>query len=329
MRLYRRTAIVYTSAVENAQDIALIDTKSAQINLRLRPDLKSAAEQAAARDHRSLASLIEKLLSEYLHEQPTLADWHARARTAFMMMLVEKNLVEPVAAGTVTRSYCIRTTDGERIAPHNLTRVLGEAQAEVARKMNGPRLFYPYTRPELAPYFTSDRDLLVQGKPEEILQTVLLPGTASITDFWRVSPRGLATDVEQFFEDQDGFAKRGLEPGKWFSPFFMTRSLMELVFHAEVLARRFPSAEALEFRCEWDGLREREIADPDPMVHWLPGHIAQTDEIVTVAECAVSAVAEYWSRLVATLGGPTMRLFDPTFDYSPTWIEGQVPRMKR
>lgn len=307
----------------------MIDTKSAQLNLRLRPELKAAAEQAAAQDHRSLASLIEKLLSEHVRQQPTLADWHDRARTTFLMMLVEKNMTAPVATGTVTRSYCVRTADGDRIVPHNLNRVLMEVQNDVARKMNGPRLFYPYTRPELAPYFTMDRDLTVQGKPEEILQTVLLPGTATITDFWRVSPRGLATDMEQFFEDQPSFAQRGLEPGKWFSPFFMTRSLMELVFHAGIFARRFPSAEALEFRCEWNGLREREVADPDPMVHWLPGKIAQTGEIITVAECSVGEVEESWSRLVATLGGPTMRLFDPAFDYSTAWIEGQVPRMKR
>lgn len=40
--------------------------KTAQVNLRLQPGLKTAAEQAAAADHRSLTSLIEKLLSEYL-----------------------------------------------------------------------------------------------------------------------------------------------------------------------------------------------------------------------------------------------------------------------
>ena len=42
------------------------ETKSAQVNLRLSPRLKAAAEKAAADDHRSLTSLIEKLLSEHL-----------------------------------------------------------------------------------------------------------------------------------------------------------------------------------------------------------------------------------------------------------------------
>jgi len=40
--------------------------KTAQVNLRLEPKLKAAAEKAAAKDHRSLTSLVEKLLTEHL-----------------------------------------------------------------------------------------------------------------------------------------------------------------------------------------------------------------------------------------------------------------------
>ena len=43
--------------------------KTAQVNLRIEPSLKSAAERAAADDHRTLTSLIEKLLADYLRER--------------------------------------------------------------------------------------------------------------------------------------------------------------------------------------------------------------------------------------------------------------------
>jgi hypothetical protein len=43
--------------------------KTAQVNLRIRPELKTAAEKAATDDHRSLTSLIEKLLSDYLKKR--------------------------------------------------------------------------------------------------------------------------------------------------------------------------------------------------------------------------------------------------------------------
>lgn len=41
------------------------ETKTAQVNLRLHPSLKAAAEKAAAADHRSLTGLIEKLLADH------------------------------------------------------------------------------------------------------------------------------------------------------------------------------------------------------------------------------------------------------------------------
>ena len=44
------------------------ETKTAIVQLRLRPTLKQAAEQAAADDQRSLTSLIEKLLADYLRK---------------------------------------------------------------------------------------------------------------------------------------------------------------------------------------------------------------------------------------------------------------------
>ena len=42
--------------------------KTAQVNLRMEPSLKAAAEEAARADRRSLTSLIEKLLIDYLRK---------------------------------------------------------------------------------------------------------------------------------------------------------------------------------------------------------------------------------------------------------------------
>ena len=44
------------------------ETKTAQVQIRMRPSLKDAAEKAATDDHRSLTSLIEKLLIDYLRK---------------------------------------------------------------------------------------------------------------------------------------------------------------------------------------------------------------------------------------------------------------------
>jgi hypothetical protein len=45
------------------------ETKSALVQLRIRPSMKAAAEKAAAADERSLTSLIEKLLADYLRKK--------------------------------------------------------------------------------------------------------------------------------------------------------------------------------------------------------------------------------------------------------------------
>lgn len=39
--------------------------KTATLNLRIDPALKTASDRAAAADHRSLTSLVEKLLTDY------------------------------------------------------------------------------------------------------------------------------------------------------------------------------------------------------------------------------------------------------------------------
>jgi hypothetical protein len=43
--------------------------KSATLNLRIDPELKEAAEKAAADDRRSLTTLVEKLLADYLRKK--------------------------------------------------------------------------------------------------------------------------------------------------------------------------------------------------------------------------------------------------------------------
>jgi hypothetical protein len=65
-----KQATVYTIAGQTLSSQWLYMTekrlKTAQVSLRLEPKLKAAAEKAAAKDHRSLTSLIEKLLSDHL-----------------------------------------------------------------------------------------------------------------------------------------------------------------------------------------------------------------------------------------------------------------------
>jgi hypothetical protein len=66
------TATFYTLKKYECKDIFYTmtkETKIAQVNLRLQPSLKAAAEKAAEDDSRSLTSLIEKLLTDHLKKK--------------------------------------------------------------------------------------------------------------------------------------------------------------------------------------------------------------------------------------------------------------------
>jgi hypothetical protein len=49
------------------------ELKTAQVNLRLKPALKAAAEKAAEAEHRSLTSYIEKLIADDLQAKKPAA----------------------------------------------------------------------------------------------------------------------------------------------------------------------------------------------------------------------------------------------------------------
>jgi len=186
--------------------------------------------------------------------------------------------------------------------------------------------FYVYqNNPDLIPYFTSDSKIFHKSM-EEILEFLSIE-TRDRIGFWRVSPVGMATHIDTHFEDREDlpYGPRGLLPGKWFWPRRLTRKLTQLVMHAGELAQTFPSAETVEFRCEWSGLRERQIADPEAMGNGPEG-IARVDHCVTVGEWPITALRRSRLQIVSDLGGPVIRLFDHGSDYSPEFIQAHLAR---
>src|SRR5258707_11171770 len=149
-----------------------------------------------------------------------------------------------------------------------------------------------YTLQDIAPYFIEDPES-GQGS-RELLECAVFEDTPLLirrTDFWRVSMDGLATHVRPFWEDREDMREHSRrEPGTWFCPFYMVRSLAELTRHARSFAARFPTADTVEFRCEWLGLANREVFDPRQSVVdlWFPGKIARANQRVTVGDWPVA-----------------------------------------
>ena len=300
--------------------------RSSQLNLRLPPSLKAAAEKAAERDHRSVTSLIEKLLADHLQGRASLDTWHSRAQARFDDLLLQR---APSLAGPRkyrALSFSIHTTDGQELQPQNLLQIVHALPNGMRGIFTIPSLFHAFPQIEFAPYYTSDSTGSRGDDTDEILESAVFPGEARLdtADFWRITPKGFASHICKYHEDQEHMRKVG-EPGKWFWPYSLIRDLHELVLHAYLLSERFEKAEFVEFRCEWWGLRDRELADPQPGIHWLPGKIAKMDHRVTTGEWAKEDLRRT-PDVVSALAAPVLRLFDPTFDCSPEWAGAQTQR---
>lgn len=299
--------------------------RSVQVNMRLPASLKEAAEKAAAADHRSLTSLVEKLLAEHVTARPKLEDWHERTQTRLVGNIAEK-CPQLRKFGLFTRSYSVDTPNIKLINPTTLISHLQFLHNALSAFIPAPEFMYPYTKPELAPYFTFDAGL-PRGISNEILESVALPEAVRRPELWRASPDGLFSDTRGYAEDFITFNDPRLKPGKWFSPLFMTRALYSLIQHAYLFSENYPAGTMIEFRCEWTGLLERELKDHDPMADWLPGKAAHVDRRITAGEWPLEQVRMQWPEIASELAGPVMRLFDPNFDYTPGWIRGQIQRL--
>ena len=66
--------------------------KTAAISVRVRDDVKEAAEKAAADDHRPLASYVEKLLTEHLKAEGYLPGEKPHARRIAQSAAVAKGM---------------------------------------------------------------------------------------------------------------------------------------------------------------------------------------------------------------------------------------------
>jgi hypothetical protein len=304
----------------------MADLKTSQINLRLSPSLKVRAERAAARDHRSLTSLIEKLLSDHLRARMSLESWHHRAHARFDRLALEWGqaaLINPKCYRTL--SFAIHTASGFELEAFDLLQIVSLLPNEMRGALTS-NLFNVYNRQEISPYYTTDSE----SDEEEILECVLFPIAlpTRTAEFWRITPSGLASHIRPYNEDRENFSSGvGHAPGKWFWPYSAIRDLYELVLFALLLSARFQAAESVEFRCEWWGLDNREIADAEPTIHWTPGKIARESHRVTRGEWEIDEL-RHQPNVVSALLSPVLRLFDPSFDCSPTWVGEQTTRFK-
>ena len=196
-----------------------------------------------------------------------------------------------------------------------LTRINREVRQLV---WTGWSMFYPFTRSEIAPQALPENP---DGSGTYFLETNLVSDNrivdTTLPDFWRVSPNGWATLVRAYREDrsrdEDEKFDRDRKPGTWLSPETPIRETAELVRHAYLFSKYFSSSTAIEFDCQWKGLKDRELKDFDPGVYWSPGRVSRSDIRKATGIWPISELLHNWPNVVAALSCPVLEIFGLDF----------------
>ena len=217
---------------------------------------------------RDFSILMHQREQPILDDGKRLAEWHQNGERWFLELLpddIGTRWSTSLADNRYQLSYLISTEEKEMLETGELARILEEINVDVRSTVwTGWSMFYPFTRPDIAPNVYPEN---LDGTGGDVMEcNLLVDGNfdTSLPDYWRLAPDGRVTLVRAYREDRMRSA-RSLQhkSGKWLSPETVVRETTELVTHARLLARYFVAPTRISFRCTWLGLRGREFADFD------------------------------------------------------------------
>jgi Putative DNA-binding domain len=259
-------------------------------------------------------------------EAPKLLEiWAAAADKDYLTQIDKVEFAVPLQDCRLQLSYRIETETEEALPFQGLVNVLRQVGGEVDQHVqSGWSLFHVFATASLAPRWSSnpsaEDDEFLEASAVNLDQTLNADQTLGF-DLWRVSPKGQATVIREYWEDTKDFR---LQPRATLNPRIMARVLGELVRHAEAFSSRFSAPLRVQFRCEWRGLRGRRLFVPNA----IPFHTAEarTDYVVTIGRWAVGALASEIPEIVANLGGKVTRALASTLsavfsDTDPTELK--------
>jgi hypothetical protein len=255
-----------------------------------------------------------------------LLAWHRAARAAFLALTPRSPFAESLAKRHYALSYGFDLIRPEMLEHAQLAERLRRTVFDVqAQFRSGWNMFDPPYRRGVQARFVLDP---ASGDEEtDFLETAWLrarnPGETA--DFWRVSPRGLATIIRGYAEDMtQPEPMPRVRPGACLSPDVLTQEIAELVCHARTFARMFGGVRRVTFRCEWWGLGGRELFDPDS--RWPHRGPALGDHRIATLQVPLARLAEAWPEVVAQLIAPVLRAVEPNLFLDAEWVRNQAPR---
>ena len=290
-------------------------------------DWAQLIRRCVRRDREALLGMLEAAI-EGRGAAPDAAQrllaWHRAARAAFLTLVPRSPVAESLVRRHYVLSYGFDLIRPEMLEHAQLAERLRATVFEVqSRFRSGWNMFDPPYRRGVQARFMSDP--ATGDEDTDFLETAWLRARVpdETADFWRVSPRGLATIIRAFAEDMPQ-AGPVVVPGTCLSPELLTQEVAELVCHAAAFARLFSGVRRVLFRCEWWGLAGRELFDPEN--RWPHQGPAVSDHCAAVAQVPVARLAQAWPEVVAQLMAPVIRAIEPELQLGVGWVRGQMPR---
>ena len=208
----------------------------------------------------SLDPLLRSTGSPVPEPGEVLRRWHEAAHRKFLEAADGDRNGELLKRAPTTSSPIASTSRVRRSWPWvALVDELRKVANEVMQFVNsGWPMFCILNTIELLPRSTVDPSL----GDDEFLEVDLVTGYPTqlgLADFWRVSPRGMATIIRAYQEDRLPAWGHvgGSGPGTWLWLRGMAQEIAEMICHARTLAARFEVPETVSFRVEWLGLKGR------------------------------------------------------------------------
>lgn len=177
---------------------------------------------------------------------------------------------------------------------------------EGLRRYTGWPIFVALHQPESKPY-------LIDGALEASLVNIQRPNPAH-ADFWRIHPDGLFYLLRGYQEDcleTLSESRKVRPPGTGIDITIPTWRVAEFLLRSEELARSmFDDGFTMLVRCEWTGLKERELFMFNPRRMLFDGHRCKAPSVTTEQKLTQDVIENLLPEAVKRLVSPLYEHFD-------------------
>lgn len=210
------------------------------------------------------------------------------------------------------------------VEPRRFPEVL---QASVVRHTGWPPFWYP-TRNGIQPYaFDGAVECWLGGDR----QADFVGTDAAHSDFWRISPEGLAFLLRGYEEDGGEGQRPGQQPvmpGTLFDITLPVWRVGETMLQSAMLARNLVDGPAtISFVVHYSGLAGRTLTSLSGMRHIWEGRISRQNEITLRTRIAADSIEANLPEIIQPLVAPLYNLFD-FFDLSMNLVAEELARMR-